>query len=74
MSERTTTVLASVATILVAAAAAYWMTLIGAFGPAVYTIVLALVVVWLLVSAERHRALEPIDEESLYRRDSGHWL
>jgi 4-hydroxybenzoate polyprenyltransferase len=74
MSERTTTVLASVATILVAAAAAYWMTLIGAFGPAVYTIVLALVILWRLVAAARPRAREPLDEESLYRRDSGHWL
>ena len=74
MSERTTTVLASVATIVVAAAAAYWMTLIGAFGPAVYTVVLALVVVWLLISAERHRGLDHVDEESLRRRGSVYWL
>lgn len=74
MSERTTTVLASAATIVVAAAAAYWMTLIGAFGPAVYTVVLALVVVWLLISAERHRGLDQIDDESLRRRGSAYWL
>ncbi|MFB6610123.1 hypothetical protein ACFCVO_07390 [Agromyces sp. NPDC056379] len=74
MSERTTTVLASVATIVVAAAAAYWMTLIGAFGPAVYTVVLALVVVWLLISAERHRGLDPVDDESFRRRGSAYWL
>jgi ABC-type sulfate transport system permease component len=74
MSERTTTVLASVATIVVAVVAAYWMTLIGAFGPAVYAVVLALVIVWLLVSAERHRGHDPVDDESLRRRGPVYWL
>ena len=55
MSERTKAIIASVGTIAVAVAAAMWMSSIGAWGPAVYALVLAAIVVWLLVSAELHR-------------------
>ena len=48
--------IASIGTLGVAVAAAMWMASIGAWGPAVYALVLAAIVVWLLVSAEVHRS------------------
>lgn len=69
MSERTSAVVASVATLGAALLAALWMTRIGAWGPAVYTLVLATAIVWLLIAAERRRSSEPVDDE---RRHHGY--
>lgn len=63
MSERTETVTASVLTIGFAVAAAMWMISISAWGPAVFSVVLAAIIVWSLVSAERHRGASRIDVE-----------
>jgi fatty acid desaturase len=62
MSERANAVIASVATLGVALGAAIWMTRISAWGPAVFTVVLAVIVVWLLISAEVHRSRYPRPE------------
>jgi hypothetical protein len=74
MSERTNTVIASVGTLGVAVLAAMWMATIGAWGPAVYAIVLALVIVWLLVSAERHRGRERSRGESPHHGNEVYWF
>ena len=63
MSERTETVTASVLTIGFAVAAAMWMISISAWGPAVFTVVVAAIIVWSLVSAERYRGASRIDVE-----------
>lgn len=63
MSARTEAVLASVLTIGVAVLAAGWMVSISAWGPAVFTVVLAAIVVWLLIAAEVRRGGRHADEE-----------
>jgi hypothetical protein len=63
MSERTEAVLASVLTIGVSVLAAIWMASIGAWGPAVFTVVLATIVVWLLIVAEVRRSTRHDDGE-----------
>ncbi len=73
MSEGTKAIIASVVTIGVALVAAIWMSRIGAWGPAVYTLVLAGVVVWLVASEARHAHSGRIDEESLRRSDRVYW-
>lgn len=67
MSERTNVVFASVGTIAVAAVSAWWMISIGGWGPAVYSVVLAGVVVWRLLVAERRRIGDVFDERSAQR-------
>jgi len=62
MSERANAVIASVATLGVAVGAAIWMARISAWGPAVFTLVLAVVIVSLLISAEVHRSRYPSPE------------
>jgi uncharacterized membrane protein len=63
MSARTEAILASVLTIGVSVLAAIWMALIGAWGPAVFTVVLAAIVVWLLIVAEVRRSSRHADGE-----------
>lgn len=63
MSARTEVVLASALTIGVSVLAAIWMVSIGAWGPAVFTLVLAAIVVWLLIVAEVRRSARNADGE-----------
>lgn len=74
MSERTNVVIASVGTLGVAVLAAMWMASIGAWGPAVYCLVIAAVVVWLLVSAERRRGRERTRPESQHHGYEVYWF
>ena len=74
MIERTNVVVASLGTLGVAVLAAVWMASIGAWGPAVYAVVLASVVVWLLVSAERRRGRERSRRESLHHGHEVYWF
>ncbi|WP_448002876.1 hypothetical protein [Agromyces bauzanensis] len=62
MNERALAVVAVVMTIGFTGLAAIWMASIGAWGPAVYALVLAAIVVALLISAERHRSHQHRDD------------
>lgn len=68
MGERTKAVLATIALAVACALIVAWCATISAWGPAVYSVALAAVVVWLLWSAERHPYPGTIDEERVLRR------
>ena len=71
MSERTNAVIASVATLAVAVGAAIWMTRIGAWGPAVFSLALAVIVVSVLISAEVRRSRDLASERTAQSQHHG---